>query len=300
MEVKDMPDDTSADTSASQVAEQQAGEADEKAEQTEEQVFDAGFDEATADTEDKKKPDAKTEAGTKKEDADKKPDEKKNSAETQDNSEAEDKKDEETSGDEAKKKPEEKPPEKTQEQKQQGVFEAGKYIDGLVDSFPLKEIDMPDGVKFKISEVKEAYPDIFNAIVLMASHIANTHIDQALNSGEIARGRDFAEIRDGILNDKFRSGLNKAYSGADEILDSKEFSTWSAKQPNAISALAKSNKVEDVLYVLKMYDHDNKMAQNQQKKKELLKATLKTSPKIQPDKDNEKDDFDEGWKEANK
>jgi len=190
---------------------------------------------------------------------------------------------------------------------QNGQFDAGKYIGSFVDSFPIKDISMPDGSKVNIAEVRESYPDIFNTMILMSSHISNTLLDQAIQSGELAKGHDFNEMREGIMQEKFDISLNKQYAESNpeskekprEVLASKEFGAWSEKQPKAISELAKSKKTDDVLYILKMYNHENKQAQMLKEKKGLHKGTLRPGANI-PAKPSEEEDLDAIWKEATK
>lgn len=185
-----------------------------------------------------------------------------------------------------------------QQQKPSEPFNAGKYVSNFVESFPLKEeIDLGNGSKVNFKEVAEAYPDLFNSMILMSSHIANTLIDQAINSGEIAKGKDFSEIKDGILKEKFDSDLNRKQTGATDIINSEAFESWKVKQPKAIADLSKSKKIDDVLYAIKLFNVENKAGEEFKKKKDLAKGSLKQAPAPQESKKKDEDP-DEIWKEA--
>lgn len=190
--------------------------------------------------------------------------------------------------------------EKKNEPDKNADFDSGKYVNNFVETFPLKEFALPDGTKVNMKEISETYPDLFNGLTLMASHIANTLIDQAIAGGEIARGKDFNEIRDGIMKERFESGLNKNLPGATETIKSEAFEKWVSKQPKSISAMKDSNKVDDVLYVVKMFNNETKVADQKKKTVDLHKGDLRPGNTVKAKTNNDEVDLDEVWMEATK
>ena len=136
------------------------------------------------------------------------------------------------------------------------LMEASKTAANSVGQAPTQsEVKAAAGNPKAWEDLKGDYPEWANATeALLDSRLtgANTGFDAKAFEAEIKqqmRGETEA-VRKEIIN----SSLDAVFPGWKEVVQSEAFDTWQAVQPEAVRALARSEKVGDAAKMLKMYE----------------------------------------------
>ena len=160
------------------------------------------------------------------------------------------------------------------------------------DELPDEEIIIGDQT-FNFKELREDDPEAYNAMKVMASMAGAKYLNAALQSGKLVSAEAVQKIQEDFNTRLADIGFwfdLSAYGHADalQIVKSKGYQDWVAKQNPGVKKLADSPEIEDAVKVLNYYKeevaqgkvdaHDSKLRDKKKRRDDMLMGTIDNKP----------------------
>lgn len=186
------------------------------------------------------------------------------------------------------------------------------YLDIISDDDLPGEIIIGDET-INFDDMKENFPDDFNAIKVLSGMMATKVATQLIENAGYVKAADVEEkmesLSDRITMLGFWDAVRDVHTDGKAIARSPEFKEWIEKQPKRIQALSANWDAEDAIAVIdffkeaqakkKVKDHDDKQRNNKKKKDGLHSSGMRSKPdtkksESQNDMEDEEAGFNEG------
>lgn len=184
---------------------------------------------------------------------------------------------------------------------------------GIISDEDLPEEIVIGNDTVDLKALKEAYPEDFSSIKVLAGITASKIAQKMIDEGGYVKAADIQETMQGFQNEitrlRFLDTVRDAHPDVNTVRKSPEFKAWVEAQPKHMQRLANSWDADDAVAILDAYKeseakkaaekHDKGLKDKKEKKDGLMSDGVRkktSAPKTGDDDD--KNDFEGGFNDA--